>query len=326
MHSVIKIKMKNIYIVTTFLILSLFITVSLSGNSVSAEEIIEEEKYEEIEEDSDNANQEDILTQIQRLIERVKYLKWRIEGIEMEDQITAGSYFVAKISSDEPIILLRKNDEKRYPLASITKLMTAVVAVENIDLNQKIVLTPPMLYSYGWSPSLYQGAQLTSLDLIKASLIQSTNDAADSLTYFLDKGTFLGLMNVKANEIGMKNSFFFDSHGLSPKNQSCTNDIVKLLQYIHEEHPDLLEITKEENFQLPNPQGKLLTFKNLNLFHEIPGFIGGKTGYLPEAKQTYTTLFEIEDSIYAVAILMSENRKTDLETIYNWLKKNPQLK
>lgn len=316
--------MKNIYILIPLLILSLFLSINLFENKVSAEETVS--KNNDREEISSKKNQENFLSQIQKLIKRVRYLKWRIEGIEIEDQITAGSYFVAKISSDEPIILLRKNDEKRYPLASITKLMTAVVAVENIDPNQKIVLTPTMLCSYGGSPSIYQGAQVSSLDLIKAALIQSTNDAADSLTYFLDKGTFIGLMNVKANEIGMKNSFFFDPHGLNPKNQSCTNDIVKLLQYINEEHPQLLEITKEKKFQLPNPEGRLLTFKNLNLFHEIPGFIGGKTGYLPEAKQTYTTLFKIKDSIYAVAILMSENRKTDLETIYSWLEKNPQLK
>ena len=316
--------MKKTHIFTTLLILSLFLSAGISGNTVKADEVNSENNKEE--ETNSKLNQENFLTQIQALIERVKYLRWRVEGIELEKQITADSFFVAKLSSEEPFILLRKNDQKRYPLASITKLMTAVVAIENIDPNQKIVLTPPMLYSYGWSPSIYQGAQVSSLDLIKASLIQSTNDAADSLTYFLDKGTFLGLMNVKAHEIGMKNSFFFDPHGLSPRNQSSTNDIVRLLQYINKEHPQILEITKEENFQLPNPEGRLLTFRNLNLFHEISGFIGGKTGYLPEAKQTYTTLFEIEDSTYAVAILMSDSRKGDLEKIYNWLIKNPQLK
>lgn len=268
---------------------------------------------------------DDTLKRIEVLINKSRYLRWRISGFELMNNITADSFSVFRIS-DKPILILKKNEDKRYPIASITKLMSAIVTSENVDPNRIITLSTPMLQTYGYSPSLFPGAKVTAKDLMMASLIQSTNDASESLTYFMDKGTFLGLMNIKAHQIGMRDSFFFDSHGLSPNNQSTVIDIATMLNYIYQNNPEILGITKIDNFQLPNPYGRLLTFKNLNMFHNIPDFdfIGGKTGYLPEAKQTYACLFNVNNETYAVVILMSNSRKNDLEAIFEWLNKKPE--
>lgn len=271
--------------------------------------------------------EEERLKYIEELVDEKIYLLWRASGIELMEAISAESFTIVNLSQDRNIIL-KKDDAKKYPIASITKLLSSVVAMENLDIEEKITLTPAMLQSYGYSPSLFPGAIVKAKDLMSAALTQSTNDAAETLTYFMDKGVLVGMMNIKAQQIGMKNSFFYDAHGLSPKNVSTADDIVRLLEYIMENHPEILEITCLEHFQLPNIYGTPLTFRNLNLLHNIPkeNFIGGKTGYLPEAKQTYTSLFKVGDETFAVVILMSENRRSDLEKIYEWLNKNPRIK
>ena len=289
----------------------------LSTDTVEKEDPVSHKEKEE----------EERLKRIEELIEEKIYLMWRVSGIEMKEKISARSFTVVNLSQDGNVLLKRDGD-KAYPIASITKLLSSVVAVENLDIEETIILTPPMLESHGYSPSLFPGAIVRAKDLMKASLIQSTNDASESLTYFMDRGVLVGLMNIKAQNIGMTDSFFYDAHGLSPGNVSTVDDIVKLLEYIMEEHPEILEITCQEDFRLPNVYGTPLTFRNLNLLHNIPpeSFIGGKTGYLPEAKQTYTSLFKIGDDVFAVVILMSENRRSDLESIYEWLNKNPRLR
>lgn len=299
------------------------INVDLDGD-ISLEEGVLDDTDESVS-DSNKENKEDVFKSIHELVQRKLYLNWRLSGLKLDDRITAESYLAVDLTDGE-YILLKKNSSIAYPIASITKLMSAVIAAENIDRNQIIELTNPMLHTYGYSPSLFPGARLTSMDLMKVSLIQSTNDAAESLTYFMSTGVFVDRMNAKARQIGMDSSIFVDAHGLSPENLSTVGDIAKLLDYINIEHPEIMEITGEQNFQLPNPYGKLLTFRNLNTFHDIPGFIGGKTGYLPESKQTYATLLEIGDRTIAVVIFRSDGRKDDLETIYGWLKDNPKFK
>ncbi|MGM0482666.1 MAG: D-alanyl-D-alanine carboxypeptidase family protein [Patescibacteria group bacterium] len=314
---------------TTILILVVTLSFGISLKMAEAEDLTVDGEDISLPEDVDDDDilpeKKKALEEIHELIQRKIYLKWRLEGVELENEISAKSFLVSDLSEDEHV-LIKRDEEISRPIASVTKLMSAVIAAENIDENEKISLKSSMLNTYGYSPSLFPGAEVRAKDLMKAALIQSTNDAAESLTYFMDKGVFVGLMNIKAHQIGMKDSFFYDSHGLSPKNKATASDIVRLLNYIDEEHPEIFEITCEEDFQLPNPYGRSLTFKNLNIFPDIPGFIGGKTGYLPEAKQTYATLFELNGRTYAAVILRSDNRKEDVDTIFRWLEENPEFK
>ncbi len=264
-----------------------------------------------------------LIQQIQILQKEIQRLKALISKFKLEKEITAESYLAVNLSDNS--VVFEKNIDRLYPIASITKLMTAVVAFENIDINQTITLTEKMLEPLGYSPSLFLGLNVSAKNLLRASLIQSTNDAAESLTYFLEKGKFLALMNQKAKELNMVNTFFYDSHGLNPKNLSTTPDIAKLSTYIYENHPEILNTTKYDNFWLPNQAGRLLKFKNVNNFYQIPEFIGGKTGYLPEAKQTLASLFNLNEEPIAIILLYSKNRQTDTLKILNWFKNNPVL-
>ncbi|MFP4022475.1 MAG: D-alanyl-D-alanine carboxypeptidase family protein [Candidatus Paceibacterota bacterium] len=312
-------------IITLFIIPVLSLESTTSDTSQDKDLIEEAEKLREEATEKDQETED--LARIRELTEKIKYLNWRDQGIEeTEDNISAESFLIVNLSRSEgekPFVLLKKDADKKHPIASITKLMSAVIAEENLDKNKTITLNPKMLSTYGYSPSLFPGAKVTAKDLMKASLIQSTNDASESLTHFMDTGVFITLMNIKAQKLGMQDTSFFDAHGLNTDNKSTTIDLFKLISYMEKEHPKLLETTKEEKFQMPDQYGRYLTFKNLNVFHDIPNFIGGKTGYLPEAKQTYVCVFNIEDEKYAVILLRSEDRKEDLKTAFEWLNSKP---
>ena len=257
--------------------------------------------------------QEKILQQIEIIKQEIKLLKSLLSSLQTVNkgaEITARSYLAVNLSDDT--VLLEKNTERSYPIASITKLMTAVVASEKIDLNRKITLTEKMLEPHGNSPSIYLGLNISAENLLKAMLIQSTNDAAESLSYFAGKENFISLMNQKARDLGMNSTVFYDAHGLSSSNRSTAKDLAKLLSYIKKNYPEVLQISRNNDFWLPDSTGKQLKFRNLNSFYPFASFIGGKTGYLPQAKQTFASIFNIKDKDMAIIVLYSDNHQADI--------------
>lgn len=259
-------------------------------------------------------------TKIQLLQQKIKQISQLIVDLKLIKGISAQSYLVTNLSDNS--ILLEKNKDRQYIPASTIKLMTALITFENIDPNQTITLNKEMLSPLGWSPALYSGLNVSAKNLLKASLIQSTNDAAFSLTFFLQKGEFLDLMNKKAKELNMTNTVFYDVHGLSQKNRTSASDMTKLLFYIYRNQPEILDITRDNNFWLPGPNGKLLKFKNVNEFYELPEFIGGKTGYLKIANQNLASIFNVNGQPTAIVLFSSKNRQSDVLKILYWLKNN----
>jgi D-alanyl-D-alanine carboxypeptidase len=262
--------------------------------------------------------QVDLARRIEILKYEISLLQMLISNWQLQGPITASSYLAVDLSDNS--VLLEKNPDKSYSIASVTKLMTAVIALENIDMDSEITLSEEMLTPLGQSPSLFEGLDISAENLLKASLIQSSNDAAESLSYFLDKEEFIGLMNKKAQQLGMDSTVFYDVHGLNSANSSRASDLVKLLAYIQENHAEILGITKSNDFWLPNEAGDLLKFQNVNNFYPLPAFIGGKTGYLPEARQTLASIFEVNGKQVAIVLLHSANRQADAFAILKELR------
>jgi D-alanyl-D-alanine carboxypeptidase len=241
---------------------------------------------------------------------------------QIDSSITAQLFLVSNLSDNS--VILDKNKSQQAIPASLVKLMGALVAVENIDLNQTITLRGEMLKPEGWSPSLFPTLRISAENLLKASLIQSSNDAAFALTFFLPKGKFVKLMNEKAKKLGMEKTIFYDATGLSSANKSTAEDMTKLLSYIYQNHPQILEITKDDNFWLPGPDGKLRKFKNMNHFYQRPDFIGGKSGYLKKAGETFASIFVLtpENKPIAIVLFSSKDIKKDVDKIIEWIKKS----
>ncbi len=260
------------------------------------------------------------------LREEISKLRVVLLDLYLQKEVSADSYVVANLSKGT--ILSKKNAEDQRIIASITKMMSAVVAAENIDIGEEIVLNGNMLTPYTRiSPSLTVGTKVSAENLLKASLIQSTNYASEALTHFLEQGRFIELMNKKAEDLEMKSTVFHDAHGLSDMNRSTALDMIKFLDYIYKEHPTLLEITKDNNFWMPCAVSGMCKFMNLNNFYSHPDFIGGKTGYLHVAKQTFASLFNFNGDPLAVVLLHTDSRQKDTTAILERVQKtlNPPL-
>jgi len=259
-----------------------------------------------------------VARQIEILQQEILVLQSLITNYSLRQQPLAHSFLAIDLLNNST--LLSKNIDKSYPIASTTKLMSAVISLENIETNKLITLTDQMLLPLGQSPVLYSGLEVTAENLLKATLIQSSNDAPEALAFSIVKENFINLMNKKAKELGMENTIYYDVHGLNKNNTSTTSDLSKLISYIFKNHPKILEITKDNNFWLPDPNKNSLKFKNVNNFYYLPDFIGGKTGYLPEAKQTFVSVFQINQKPTAIILLYSDNRMADTFSILNQLK------
>ncbi len=255
---------------------------------------------------------------IQALKQEIYNLKTLLAASKSKTAIGAQSYIAVDLSTGKT--LLQKNPEVVHSLASTAKLMTAVVARENLDQEKIITLTPKMLAPEGASPVLYAGLGVSARNLLKASLTQSVNDAAEALAQSAGKQNFLALMNAKAKELGMKSTVFVGVTGLDQASRSNAADMAKLVAYIDKNRPEIWEMTRDNNFWLPNAQGELLKFMNMNSFYYLPQFIGGKTGYLPEARDSFAAVFEINKKHMAIVLLHSPNYRSDTFKILNQLK------
>ncbi len=193
------------------------------------------------------------------------------------------------------------NGNLRWPLASITKLMTAVLAIEEIGKEKEIIPSENAYIVEGISGKLDAGKLYKVEDLIRIMMLTSSNHAAVALAdfYVFGQTDFIKLMNKKAAELGMSQTVFFDPVGLSPLNQSTANDIRKLMKYIVNSRPEILDWSREKTFG---------DFQNINFFAGRPDFLGGKTGHIDESKQNLVSLFSVDNRRILIIVLGADDR------------------
>lgn len=217
---------------------------------------------------------------------------------------------------DDNTDFISYNINQRWPLASITKLMTAILAIEEIGKEKETVVSENAIATEGDSGKLKAGELRKVEDLLKIMILTSSNDAATALAEFSTFGLsdFVKLMNKKAADLGLNQTVFFDPTGLSPINQSTANDIRKLMRYIALNHPEILDYSREKVF------GNL---QNINIFAGQLDFLGGKTGYLEEAKENLVSLFSVNNRRIIIVVLGSENRfEQTKELLGNFIQSN----
>ena len=243
------------------------------------------------------------------------------EAITEFPEISAKSYLVADL--DSGFVFAEKDSQKQLPIASITKLMTAIVVSENVDLRKAILVEKKMLEAYGSTKGLDAGKSFRVVELFYPLLIESSNDAAEVLSYFLGKEKTIKLMNEKAKSILMEKTNFTDPSGFDLKNVSTAQDLFYLGRYVLNNRPLLFEIGKgKEVKSFGEIKFDIKKFWNKNVFINDPNFVGGKTGYLKEAGQTALFIFHLGERNILISLLNSENTEPDTQKIYKWLGEN----
>ncbi len=214
--------------------------------------------------------------------------------------------------------------DKRWPIASITKLMTAVVA-DKLYLSSSstaefeiIKITQEMVATEGNSGGLRAGETFRADDLIKAMMLVSSNDAGAALAMYYGEEAFVREMNTLARELGMTDTTFVDSTGLSVQNLSTIEDLRRLAKYVWEEQSYIFNISQRASDTIHDRTsglGKRLV--SINDFAGREDFLGGKTGSTPEAEGNLLSLFEVPGRAGPVVIIVlgTEDRFGETESI-----------
>lgn len=241
-------------------------------------------------------------------------------------EISAASYLVADL--DSGYVFREKDSSRQLAIASLTKLMTAVVVAENVDLRKSILIEEKMLSTYGSTKGLELGKQFRVVELFYPLLIESSNDVAEALSYFLGREKTIRLMNDKAKNILMEQTEFVDPSGFDPGNVSTAKDLFYLARYILNNRPPILEITKGKKVRsFGEVDFKIEDLWNKNVFASDPTFVGGKTGFTLASKSTAVFIFRLSDQDgiernILITLLGAKNNETDTQKIYKWLQEN----
>ena len=233
------------------------------------------------------------------------------------------AYVVDQTSSE---VLFEKNSAVALPIASITKLMTGLLVVEaQQDLNEVLTITEADVDRHKFTSSrLPVGARMTRGNLLHIALMSSENRAAAALGRNYPGGiaAFVAAMNAKAQELGMNDTHYVDSNGLSSQNVSSARDLAKLVKVAHQE-PLLRQYTTDPNYVV-QASGRALQYHNTNYLVASPDWNIGlqKTGFINEAGRCLVMQAMIQGRNVIMVFLDSkgkQSRTADAGRMRRWL-------
>lgn len=245
-------------------------------------------------------------------------------------EISANSALFVETNSDE--VLYQKNPHTKASIASLTKIMSVIVALE--------FKTPEDVYSVSFRASemepdkmlLIAGERLTLRELMDGIFLVSANDAAEVIA----EGTtgrreeFINLMNSKAAQLGMKDSYFVNPTGLEEEAESCGGrtpcayssafDVLLMARYLTHRWSEIVDISSQPHIFIEansNHQDYDL-YSGINLLTTYPGVVGLKTGYTPEAGLTLVTMVRRDGKEVLGVLLGSTDRRDDAKALLDY--------
>lgn len=234
---------------------------------------------------------------------------------------------VLVVEQDGGKLLYAKNTQAVVPIASITKLMTAMVVLDaQLALNEPVRISEDDIDDIkGTRSRLRIGTELTRSDLLRLALMSSENRAAAALTRAYPGGSaaFVRAMNQKAIELGMWRTRFVDGTGLSSDNVSTARDLVKMVNAAFR-YPLVRSYTTGTDHAIQPVKGRALQYRNSNGLVKNPSWHIGlsKTGYISEAGRCLVMQAEIADIPVVIVLLDSWGKQTrigDANRIKKWL-------
>ncbi|MBX4195478.1 serine hydrolase [Candidatus Parcubacteria bacterium] len=247
--------------------------------------------------------------------------------------INARAAYVYDLETDT--ILYAKNADERLPLASLTKVMSALVASELAPEYSTVVVSREAIHIDG-DAGLLPGERWSLKDLLNFSLISSANDGVRAIALALGSlansttsseaivNDFVHMMNNKADILGMKNTYFFNDTGLDESREKSgaygtARDMTALFAYILKNNPNLLSATKESTLNILSLDGIAHTARNTDMIvNKIPGLVASKTGFTDLAGGNLVIAFDPEVGhpiIISILGSSSEGRFDDCLTL-----------
>jgi len=240
---------------------------------------------------------------------------------------------IISVLIDKNEILFEKLPDEKLAIASLTKLMTALVVLENYDLSKEITISKESANQNGNIPKLQEGKTFSVEYLLYPLLMESSNIAAFALANDYN-GTaereFVTLMNNKAKEMGMNDTFFDNSSGLDPEesgteiNYSTANDMVKLVKRLLEK-PLVWQILSTPQYSLYGPElinTNRFLIDDSNIWQDR--IIGGKTGYTEKAGGCFLLAMESPRNRGTLINVIlgvggTESRFYEMKRLVSWL-------
>lgn len=236
-------------------------------------------------------------------------------------QVSASSVLVYDLTSEK--VLYEKNPKTKLPIASLTKIMTAIVALEHPLKNDEYFVTESDLVGED-SMGLEAGEVLSLKELLYGLILHSGNDAAEVLAGNFSGGrvSFIKAMNQKAKSLGLLDTHFTNPTGLEGDgNQYSTPfDLVVITTFALEKFPLFSEVVKtfNENILATDKHKAYFLENETNLISSYPGVKGVKTGYTPEAGLCLVTYLDYGGHKIIAVMLNSQNRRQEMKDLLDY--------
>lgn len=237
--------------------------------------------------------------------------------------VTAVSWILYDESTD--MVLGEWDADTRRPMASITKIMTVMLALENGHVNDEVVISEEAAGQGGQEMGLVAGETVTLGALVRAAMVRSGNDAAAAIAEHIGGSIegFVAMMNDRAIELGMTNTHFANPNGLDTGGHySSPRDMLTLARQAMS-IPEFEELARSRALVFPDaPDGTPRSATNTNrILDSYDGVIGVKTGETPNAGLTYVGAAERNGRRLYTVVFRSEGRRAhfaDAIALYNW--------
>ncbi len=242
---------------------------------------------------------------------------------EKPPEIHAKAGLILESHSNE--ILYQKNIWEPLPIASLTKLMTAIIVREKMDLDEVVTVSSTVKKVGGSRMGLVAGEKMSVRDLLRGLLIDSGNDAAFVLGEAVSGSTeqFVALMNKKKKTLGLAQSSFMDPAGMNDGNKASAFDLAQLAKFVFQDG-FLQSVMREKEAVLRSTDGKYLhRVKNTNLLlgsSVSDRIIAGKTGTSPSAGQALVSLVaDVPHQTTLMILLGSNDRFEEMQSLISWV-------
>lgn len=244
--------------------------------------------------------------------------------LSFDDKLSASGVVI--FNRDSGQVLFAREHKIQRSMASLTKLMTALIIVENHELDEMVTIPKSVLDSVGNKAYLPPGKKFTVGDLLSALLVNSANDAALTLAQYHSGSTpaFVATMNERALELGLRSTSFRNPSGLDhPAHWSTPQDIAWLSMFAMR-YPEIATRLGRSGQRIASTDGDTIQLYHTHALLHKPSdttaeVLAGKTGTTVDAGQCLMSIVESDDTQYIVVLLNSAERYADMKTILSAL-------